>query len=187
MATSARSGHSLKRKQACMRDPNPAARAIVNNPAPTTTALRARSTAQQAGARRSTVMATPASAGYRLNGLPSRGFEGRERFFHFPPRVGFLVPPQRAASGPSRWRGRCSRRARHTGEPRSRGTARASRPAETRDALERHAPSLDCQSARPAFTPAGRVPIVIAHRATAAVEDNPPPGAAAFRRGHGRD
>src|SRR5271157_5462507 len=40
-----------------MRHPSPAARAIRNNPAPTTTAPMARATRSLAGARRSTVMA----------------------------------------------------------------------------------------------------------------------------------
>ena len=40
-----------------MRHPSPAARAIRNNPAPTTTAPMARATRSPAGARRSTVMA----------------------------------------------------------------------------------------------------------------------------------
>ena len=42
-----------------MRHPSPAARAIRNNPAPTTTAPMARATRSPAGARRSTVMAAP--------------------------------------------------------------------------------------------------------------------------------
>jgi hypothetical protein len=53
----------LERFSTCgMRHPSPAARAIRNNPAPTTTAPMARATRSPAGARRSTVMAAVTTA-----------------------------------------------------------------------------------------------------------------------------
>jgi hypothetical protein len=53
-----------------MRHPSPAARAIRNNPAPTTTAPMARATRSPAGARRSTVMAAVTTAIARRSMTP---------------------------------------------------------------------------------------------------------------------
>src|SRR5712691_9339706 len=53
-----------------MRHPSPAARAIRNNPAPTTTAPMARATRSPAGARRSTVMAAATTAIARKSMTP---------------------------------------------------------------------------------------------------------------------
>ncbi len=53
-----------------MRHPSPAARAIRNNPDPTTAAPMARATRSPAGARRSTVMAAPTTAIARRSMIP---------------------------------------------------------------------------------------------------------------------
>ena len=53
-----------------MRHPSPAARAIRNNPAPTTTTPMARATRSPAGARRSTVMAAPTTTIARRSMTP---------------------------------------------------------------------------------------------------------------------